>query len=150
MFVRDCFGNRNWSYFCIEINTFFMLSHNRQKRKAIFRTICMVMLMLIQFDAYIYEMAESFRMNQAVSMATLPSEASQMAEDNETVDAWSDPYYRNANLRHRLLTEVTPVLLAFFFFIPVGIVLMRQHRKIDLAGEKCLLSSCLVFCVLLI
>ena len=102
MFVRDCFGNRNWSYFCIEINTFFMLSHNRQKRKAIFRTICMVMLMLIQFDAYIYEMAESFRMNQAVSMATLPSEASQMAEDNETVDAWSDPYYRNANLRHRL------------------------------------------------
>ena len=130
MFVRDCFGNRNWSYFCIEINTFFMLSHNRQKRKAIFRTICMVMLMLIQFDAYIYEMAESFRMNQAVSMATLPSEASQMAEDNET--------------------EVTPVLLAFFFFIPVGIVPMRQHRKIDLAGGKCLLSSCLVFCVLLI
>lgn len=127
-----------------------MLSHNRQKRKAIFRTICMVMLMLIQFDAYIYEMAESFRMNQAVSMATLPSEASQMAEDNETVDAWSDPYYRNANLRHRLLTEVTPVLLAFFFFIPVGIVPMRQHRKIDLAGGKCLLSSCLVFCVLLI
>lgn len=110
----------------------------------------MVMLMLIQFDAYIYEMAESFRMNQAVSMATLSSEASQMAEDNETVDAWSDPYYRNANLRHRLLTEVTPVLLAFFFFIPVGIVPMRQHRKIDLAGEKCLLSSCLVFCVLLI
>lgn len=150
MFAYDWEGNKIETIFVSKLRLSFMLSHNKQKSKAVFRTICMVMLMLIQFDAYIYEITESFRIFQTVSMTTMPSENSQMTEDNETVDAWSDPYYRNANLRHRLLTEATPVLLAFFFFIPIGILPMRQHRKIDLLGGKCLLSPCLIFCVLLI
>ena len=127
-----------------------MLSHSRQKRKMIFRIICMIMLMLIQFDAYIYEMTDSFRGNDLSPISAMSTETSQMTEGNEMIDEWADPYYRNANLRCRLMMEAAPVLLIIFCFIPLATAAVQMRRFIDLSSARCVLSSCLVFCVLLI
>ena len=110
----------------------------------------MVMLMLIQFDAYIYEMTDSFRGNEMSSLSVWSSESSQMTENNEVIDEWADPYYRNVNLRSRLMVEVASVLLVFFCFIPLETAARQIRRFVSLSDAKCVLSSCLVFCVLLI
>ena len=127
-----------------------MLSHSSQKRKMIFRVICMIMLMLIQFDAYIYEMTDCFRGNDLSPIPAMSTETSQMTEDDEMIDEWADPYYRNANLRCRLMMEVAPVLLIFFCFIPFATAVTQIRRFVNLASARCVLSPCLVFCVLLI
>ena len=110
----------------------------------------MIMLMLIQFDAYVYEMTDSFRGNDVSPISAMSTETSQMAEDDEMIDEWADPYYRNANLRYRLMMDVVPVLLVFFCFIPLKTAAMQIRRFINLSSARCVRSSCLVFCVLLI
>lgn len=126
-----------------------MSSYNKRQRKSIFRIICMIMLVLIQFDAYIYEMTDSFRGHDLLPVA-IPSEFSQMSEDEVMIDEWSDPYYRNSNLRHRLTMEVAPVLLIFFCFVPLETAITLLRRLVGTSSTRCVLSSCLVFCVLLI
>lgn len=110
----------------------------------------MVMLMLIQFDAYLYEITDSFRYGDSLPVFALSSESSQMAEDNEAVKEWSDPYYRNAGNRLRFYAEAVPVLIAFFFLISFGNALVSIRRFSDMSRVRCVLSPCLFFCVLLI
>ena len=62
------------------------MSSHKQQRTFLFRIICMVMLVLIQFDAYGYEMVGHFREN-VQPMYSLSAPES-LAEGNQENTSW--------------------------------------------------------------
>lgn len=80
------------------------MSSHKQQRTFLFRIICMVMLVLIQFDAYGYEMVGHFREN-VQPMYSLSAPES-LAEGNQENASWSDPVLSDSFFHIPFVCEV--------------------------------------------
>ncbi len=124
-----------------------MLSH-KQQRTFLFRIICMVMLVLIQFDAYGYEMVGHLKENiQPVYSLSAPES---FAEGNQENLSWSDPVYRTPSSAFRLLVKLSLSFLCFLTPLCLCTKTIRLHRVTVQPLFSNTSSVCLLYCLLLI
>ena len=106
------------------------------KREAVIRWICMIMLMLIQFDAYGYDTVNA--LTQEVECESLYAET--LDSDNEEAE-WSDYRYRVVQQRavmklsaipqevlpSSVLGDTTPSIHAYIHTTPLGLKASNTH-----------------------
>ena len=124
------------------------MSSHKQQRTFLFRIICMVMLVLIQFDAYGYEMVGHFREN-VQPMYSLSAPES-LAEGNQENASWSDPVYRTPSSTFRLFVKLSLSFLCFLTPLCLCTKTIRLHRVATVSLFSRISSVCLFYCLLLI
>lgn len=81
----------------------------------ILRIVCMVMLMLIQFDVCGYDIICAFQQSEEPqSVLVLNEDESLICDGQDQISEWSDPVYRNTSLRS-ISDAMLPVIVIFLF-----------------------------------
>lgn len=81
----------------------------------ILRIVCMVMLMLIQFDVCGYDIICAFQQSEEPqSVLVLNEDESLISDGQDQISEWSDPVYRNTSLRS-ISDAMLPVIVIFLF-----------------------------------
>ena len=81
----------------------------------ILRIVCMVMLMLIQFDVCGYDIICAFQQSEEPqSVLVLNEDESLISDGPDQISEWSDPVYRNTSLRS-ISDAMLPVIVIFLF-----------------------------------
>lgn len=125
-----------------------MLSY-KLKRTYIYRIVCMVMLVLIQFDAYGYEIVGNFREDfKPVSPALSTLEI--FADDEQTNAEWSDPVYRAASSSPRTFVKFTLSFLCFLPLISVCAKTVGLRRAVTTPVVREASCARLLYCMLII
>lgn len=125
-----------------------MLSY-KLKRTYIYRIICMIMLVLIQFDAYGYEIVGSF--GEDIKPVSFALSASDVLADGDQENAeWSDPVYRAGSSVPRALIKIT---LSFLCFLPLVVVCLKTiglRRAVTAPVAREASCARLLYCMLII
>lgn len=125
-----------------------MLSH-RLKRTRIFRIICMIMLVLIQFDAYGYEIVGSFGGDiKPVSSALSASDV--LADGEQENTEWSDPVYRAGSSVPRAFIKMTLSFLCFLPLVTVCVKTAGLRRAVTTPMVRETSCARLLYCMLII
>lgn len=81
----------------------------------ILRIVCMVMLVLIQFDVCGYDIICAFQQSEEPqSVLVLNEDESLISDGQDQISEWSDPVYRNTSLRS-ISDAMLPVIVIFLF-----------------------------------
>ena len=81
----------------------------------ILRIVCMVMLMLLQFDVCGYDIICAFQQSEEPqSVLVLNADESLISDGQDQISEWSDPVYRNTSLRS-ISDAMLPVIVIFLF-----------------------------------
>ena len=81
----------------------------------ILRIVCMVMLMLIQFDVCGYDIICAFQQSEEPqSVLVLNEDESLISDGQDQISEWSDPVYRNTSLRS-ISDAMLPMIVIFLF-----------------------------------
>lgn len=84
-------------------------------KKSILRIVCMIMLMLIQFDACGYDIICAFQHSEEPqSVLVLNEDETLISDGQDQISEWSDPVYRNTSLRS-ISDAMLPVIVIFLF-----------------------------------
>ena len=90
-----------------------MLLRKNTKRH-ILRVVCMIMLMLIHFDAYGYELAAVFQEVNAEHVLPVSEAETQIVQGNDVEIEWADPVYRHSSLQQRSVVKMFFTLCGFW------------------------------------
>lgn len=86
----------------------------------ILRIVCMVMLLLIQFDVCGYDIICAFQQSdEPQSVLVLNDDETLVSDGQGLISEWSDPMYRNTSLRSTS-DAVLPVIVIFLFSSLLG------------------------------
>lgn len=91
-------------------------------KNSIVKYVCVIMLLLIQFDAYGYQIMEAFCECTTEQMETLPTDE-QTLDENCLVSEWTDPIYN-------MVKSCVRSLIRLFSFISVDIFSFIQPYPI--------------------
>jgi len=127
-----------------------MLLRKNTKRH-ILRVVCMIMLMLIHFDAYGYELAAVFQEVNAEHVLPVSEAETQIVQGNDVEIEWADPVYRHSSLQQRSVVKMFFTLCGFWGFLVTcfRLVLPRYYVFADFGKGK-IRQVHLLYCLLLI
>lgn len=126
-----------------------MLFRTIRKNK-ILRVLCMIMLMLIHLDAYMYEAINAFQV-ETVEQSVSFAEDTSLQEEEAGMPSWVDLSYSNSSARLSWWNTdaVFLPLLLLFSFIPI--VRIRNSVQTSLSlGTLHKVRPHLAFCTFLI
>ena len=89
------------------------MSSLKNIKKYLIRIVCMVMLVLIQFDVCGYDLMRACYLAEKPSSTLLDFNDVGFNENDDNVSEWSDPVYRNVNLRNFIKAP----FMEFFSFL---------------------------------
>lgn len=97
-----------------------MLFHAMRKNRVL-RVLCMMMLMLIHMDAYMYEAIHLFHAEPVEQSVSL-TEETLLPEDKADIPVWGDLSYSRTSLRLNLWSAGIALLpfLLWFSFVPLA------------------------------
>lgn len=125
-----------------------MLTHNNFK-KYILNFVCMIMLVLIQFDVCGYDLLRAARLaDLSTTSYELPSTDLSISDAESLVSEWDNPVYRGVSPRTFL--KVPPQELCSILFIPNLRELPYSNSYVQYIQAKLSNLNYLRFCTLLI
>lgn len=126
-----------------------MLFHTIRKNKVL-RVLCMIMLMLIHMDAYMYEAINVFQA-ETVEQSVSLSEETAFQEEDADVPVWEDLSYSRASVRLNWWNPAALFLPLLLLFCVIFIDRDRKPKRLCLfTGAKRKQRSHLTFCTFLI
>lgn len=121
----------------------------KELKKYILKFVCMIMLVLIQFDVYGYDLMRAVQLVDFSSdKIEYPSEETCVSDAESMVSEWSDPVYRVVSPRSFI--KAPPQELCSFLFVPILRELPYSYGYVQTIQAKLAGLSYLRFCTLLI
>lgn len=123
----------------------------KHTERPVLRVVCMIMLMLMHFDAYGYELAAVFQEVSAEHVLPVPEAGTQVVQSNEVEIEWADPEYRHTSLQQRSVVKMFFTLCGFWGLLVTccRLVLPRYYVSADFGKGK-IRQVHLLYCLLLI